>query len=85
MHDSPRPERLGGTILDLHDSIVTALRQHGRPVLVAATGSGETTQVPANAARCRACRWKAHPVLHLNAATADAPGLNRQALSKETF
>jgi ATP-dependent helicase HrpB len=33
-------------IWDLHDSIVKALRDHGRLVLVAATGSGKTTQVP---------------------------------------
>jgi ATP-dependent helicase HrpB len=30
----------------LHESIVEALRHHGRLVLVAATGSGKTTQVP---------------------------------------
>jgi ATP-dependent helicase HrpB len=33
-------------IWDLHESIVKAFRDHGRLVLVAATGSGKTTQVP---------------------------------------
>jgi len=33
-------------IWSLHESIVKALRGHGRLVLVAATGSGKTTQVP---------------------------------------
>jgi len=33
-------------IWDLHDSIVKAFRTYGRLVLVAATGSGKTTQVP---------------------------------------
>lgn len=33
-------------IWELHEAVVSAVRRHGRLVLVAATGSGKTTQVP---------------------------------------